>query len=191
MPALFQFNPTVFQQGDVLHYHTADGGEIDHVDGFMQMTGGFETMAYHAIAGGQPDGGWWGDLLETEQARKYVSQFPAILDAVPLNSEALPTIEKIIRGDLNIFITEGIASEIQNLRVAIADVDTLEISGFIVAEGRREAFNFTENWEAMREAYAPTVDESASLGQGVFSPLVTNLGEPLVTNTGNPIVAKE
>ena len=43
------------QHGDVLLYHTPDGGEIEMVNGLVTMSGGLETMAYLCLFGGNEE----------------------------------------------------------------------------------------------------------------------------------------
>ena len=90
-------------QGDVKLLSTNDGGDLEIIDNFIQMTGGFETAIYLSLFGGNKndDGtaakkneSWWGNQLDNNNPeRKLVSRTQNLM----LSSPATPgNLNKII-----------------------------------------------------------------------------------------------
>lgn len=143
------------QQGDVYLYQTDDGGDIVVQNGVAQMSGGLETSAYLSLFGGnEKDNGlddnkynWWGNLSETVQCRKYRSETQNLINSLPAISSNLRRIEDAAKRDLNWFLTEGVATEI-NVEASIPSVNNVKLVINILAEGEEYSFKFIENWKA-------------------------------------------
>ena len=106
------------QQGDVLLYQSADGGEIQVLDGVVTMTRGPETDAYLRMFSGE----WWGDD-ETSETEK-------IIDGLPATSLNLRRLEDAVKRDLKglgetVTVTATIPS-LDRVRIDII-VDGVEI----------------------------------------------------------------
>jgi len=144
-------------QGDVLLFNTVDGGEINMVDGQPEMTGGFETAVYLSLFGGneeddgRPDNSktWWFNVEEEDLSKKYISETQNLLLGLPATSGNLLKVEEAVYRDLAWMIYDNIASKIL-VDASIPDVDKINISVTITAEGKESSFNFTINWQAMK-----------------------------------------
>lgn len=107
-------------EGDVLLFNTADGGEINFVNGQPEMTAGFETAIFLSLFGGnfEDDGlagnkkTFWGNLAENNISRKYISRFQNLMRGIPLTSGNLRRLEQAALADLEWFKTEKMAGEI-------------------------------------------------------------------------------
>lgn len=143
------------QQGDVLLYQSVNNGDIIVEDGITCMTGGFETAAYLSLFGGnrEDDGSsenpntWWGNIAETEEARKYVSETQYIIDSLPLSANNLRRIQDAATRDLNWFLSSNIASSL-TVSASIPARNQVKIAIGITAEGNESEFEFVENWKA-------------------------------------------
>ena len=143
------------QQGDVLLQQTNDDGEIEVVNGVVTMSGGLETAAYLSLFGGNEDDDgslenrktWWGNLLEIDPSKKYISETQHLLQAIPSVSSNLRKIEDAAKKDLNWFLTNKIASSVAVL-ASIPALNRVTLSITINAEGDESEFEFTENWKA-------------------------------------------
>ena len=96
-------------EGDVLLFNTSDNGNISIVNGQPVMTGGFETMIFLCLFGGniEDDGlagnkkTWWGNIEEPNISRKYISRFQNLIhQGIPLTSGNLRRIELAALADL-------------------------------------------------------------------------------------------
>lgn len=149
-------------QGDVLLQQTADGGEITVDGGVVELTGSFQTAAYLSLFGGnlEDDGSegsrltWWGNLGETNPARRQVSRLQHLTRAIPLLPIHLPRIQDAALADLQWFLDESIASTV-NVTASIPAINRLRLVVEIFAEGRQERFEFVENWLASPAPTAP------------------------------------
>lgn len=133
---------------DVKLFQTIDDGEISIEGGIVEMSGGLETAAYLSLFGGDEDlKEWWGNISETDPARRYRSETQQILDTVPATSSNLIRIEDAALRDLRWFINENIASTI-DVSASIPAPGRVSIAGIIEADGVLSEFDFVENWEA-------------------------------------------
>jgi len=147
------------QQGDVRLFQTLDEGDIDVEGGIVAMNGGLETAAYLSLFGGnEEDPGFgddapafWGNLLETDPARKYRSQLQNLIQALPLTPGNLRRVEDSARLDLQWFLDEGIATSLE-VTASIPTANRLNIEIAIVAEGEETTINFVENWKRDAES---------------------------------------
>ena len=143
------------QQGDVLIRQTPDGGEITIEDGITEMTQSFESCVYLALFGGNKDDDgtddnprtWWGNRDEDNPSRQYRSRTQNLLESIPAVPANLRRIEQAASLDLEFFITEQIASEV-TVAASIPGVNKVQLSIQIGAFGRKDSFNFVENWMA-------------------------------------------
>jgi len=133
------------QEGDVLLYQTNDDGEVNITNGIVKMSGGLETAAYLSLFGGNEDAKtWWGNLSETEDASKYISETQHLLQALPITSGNLLRVEDAAKRDLAWFKEEGVATEI-SVSASILGLNMIQLEIKI----DQESFKFVENWRAM------------------------------------------
>ncbi|MCP4444596.1 MAG: hypothetical protein GY811_04525 [Myxococcales bacterium] len=143
------------QQGDVLLYQTDDGGEINVVNGLVEMSGGLQTSVYLSLFGGNEDDDgrqdsaqtWWGNLSETEKPKRYRSEAQHLLQALPASSGNLRRIEDAAARDLQWFIDGGIASNVA-VAASIPGLNYINLTIDIEAYGEESRFNYVENWKA-------------------------------------------
>jgi phage gp46-like protein len=143
------------QQGDVKLFQDIEvDGEINVSDGFVEMSSGLETSVYLSLFGGnEGDSGaaedslsWWGNIGEVE-SQQYRSRTQFLLRSIPAISSNLLRIEDAVNLDLKWMLTDKVASTI-DVDVSLTALNRINITINIEARGRRERFNFTENWEA-------------------------------------------
>lgn len=142
--------------GDVLLQQENDGGEIEFISGQPVMTGGFETATYLSLFGGNEDDDgskdnpltYWGNLTEDDPSKRYISETQYLLRGLPATSANLIKIEEAAKRDLQWFLDTKIANKIVVV-ATIPELNKINISGTITAEGKETNFNFTENWKAM------------------------------------------
>ena len=143
------------QQGDVLLQQTNDNGDISVVNGVVEMTGSFETMAYLCLFGGNEDDDgrsdnsetWWGNIDEIDPDLRYVSETQNLLKSIPAISSNLLRIQAAAERDLAVFITKNIASSV-TVVVNVPALNRVAITVDIEADGEESSFKFTENWRA-------------------------------------------
>lgn len=143
------------QQGDVLLRQINDDGEIEVVNGVTTMSGGLGTAAYLSLFGGNEDDDgrkdspktWWGNLLEVDPAKKYVSETQHLLQSIPVISANLRKIEDAAKKDLDWFLASKVASSVTVL-ATIPGLNKIKIKVDIEARGEESTFEFTENWKA-------------------------------------------
>lgn len=143
------------QQGDVLLFQTADDGEILVVEGVTTMVGGFETMVYLCLFGGNEDDdgsadspeNWWGNRWETDADYQYRSLTQHLLRSIPATTGNLQRIADAVHQDLAVFKNKSIASSVV-VSVSIPAINTVSITVTIIADGVQSQFNYTENWSA-------------------------------------------
>jgi phage gp46-like protein len=143
------------QQGDVVLFHTADGGEILVEQGVVAMDGGLQTMVYLSLFGGDVRDAagddktltWWGNLSETAPNRQYRSETQNLLRALVASPQNLLRIEDASRRDLQWMIDEGAASSV-DVFVNVKGLNTIGIRITVVAEGVESEFVYAENWKA-------------------------------------------
>lgn len=142
------------QQGDVRLYQILDDGDIVIEDGIVEMNGGLGTAAYLSLFGGNEDDNgrpensftWWGNFIELDSSKHYVSELQHLMQTLPLITGNLRRIEDAALRDLKWFLTERIASSVQ-VEASIPDVNRVDITVRIEAEGQESVFQFTENWK--------------------------------------------
>lgn len=142
------------QQGDVKLYQILDDGDIVIEDGIAEMNGGLGTAAYLSLFGGNEDDNgrpgnslsWWGNFLDNEPSKKYTSELQHLTQTLPLITGNLRRIEDAALRDLGWFLSERIASSVR-VEVSIPDVNRVDITVTIEANGQENVFRFTENWK--------------------------------------------
>ncbi len=144
--------------GDVLLMDTADGGEINIVNGLVMSDKRFSTATFLSLFGGNPeDEGkvdnsktWWGNRFQdTSEVEKLSGKFQSVIKTLPMTSKNLRVAEGAARDDLQWFIDEGIADDIVCSLRAV-DVKRIEITVVIKKSGELiEKGNWTANWEAV------------------------------------------
>lgn len=140
---------------DVLLYQTNDNGEIEIESGLVTLTPGLDTAAYLSLFGGnwKDDGSqnnrqtWWGNLDETEPAKRYRSETQYLLGTLPATSGNLRRIEDAATRDLKWLLDEAIASSL-TVSASLIGLNRVKIDIIIRAEGDEAQFDFTENWRA-------------------------------------------
>ncbi len=146
------------QQGDVRLFQTPDDGEISVIDGLVEMSGGFETMAYLCLFGGniKDTGGdnksksWWGNAIEDQPERIVRSEAQYLLETLPAIPSSLIPLRDAANRDLSVFLTQKIASEV-TVEVSMPGLNRVHFSVGINALGQLYQFEFTENWEPIAE----------------------------------------
>lgn len=143
------------QQGDVLLFQTDDDGEINVVDGIVEMSGGLETAAYLSLFGGNEDddgrdsnpANWWGNRDEVDPARQYRSETQHLLQSIPATTGNLRRVEDAAVRDLAWFVQSGAASSV-SVVASIPGVNRIKLTIDIEAQGVESSFEFVENWKA-------------------------------------------
>jgi hypothetical protein len=142
------------QTGDVLLYQTVDKGEINVELGVTEMTGGFQTAIYLSLEGGNvEDSGqeadehlqYWQNFIETIPARKLRSETQHVLQSLPITSGNLKIVEAAALKDL-----AWLSDSASNLEVkaTIPRLNWVDIFITFEADGQREQFKYSANWEA-------------------------------------------
>lgn len=140
---------------DVLLYQTNDNGEVEIEGGLITLTPGLDTAAYLSLFGGnwKDDGSqnnrqtWWGNLDETEPAKRYRSETQYLLGTIPATSRNLRRIEDAATRDLQWLLDESIASSL-TVSASLIGLNRVKIEIIVRAEGDESQFNYTENWRA-------------------------------------------
>ena len=139
---------------DAYFTHTADGGEIEYVNGKITMSDGLETAAYLSHFGGnEEDAGvdpddasqWWGNFGENEERkqRSRVGYLLKTLIAIPANLRA---VEDAARQDLA-WMLDAFADSV-DARATLTAPRQLKLEDYIVVNGTGYNFTFGENWTA-------------------------------------------
>lgn len=141
---------------DVLLFQTNDNGEINIINGIVELSSGLETAAYLSLFGGnEEDAGfnqdvttWWGNVDENDIARRYKSETQYLLNILPANTGNMRRLESAALRDLDWFVNEKIASSIDVI-ASIPDLNKVNILIIIMAQGIEHTFKFTENWKVI------------------------------------------
>ena len=171
------------QQGDIFLFQTNNDGEVNVVNGIIEMSSGLDTAAYLSLFGGNEDCSrrdvcpfsWWGNFSEDDKAKKYISETQYLLKTIPAITANLLRIEEAARRDLNWFLENKIASSVTVI-VTIPALNSIKINIVIEANGIESIFEFVENWKHITETtpivasvvstdITTGIDVSASLSQ--------------------------
>ncbi len=142
------------QQGDVILKQTSDGGEITVESGFVLMDGGITTMSYICMFGGneQDDGRennpgqWWGNRDEVSKSFQLRSETQHFLRSNPATTSKLLELEQAVLRDHQVFLDEGIATEV-TASASLVALNTVQLTVGLFAYGEEQTINFTLNWE--------------------------------------------
>lgn len=141
------------QQGDVLLYQTADGGEINVENGVTEMTAGLEVAAYLSLFGGNEDDDgsadnpreWWGDAIEPDTAGHLRGETGYLLNRLTAAPYNISRLERAAVRDLAWFTSSGLATAV-SVSVSIPEAYAARFDIKIEADGDTVAVDFTENW---------------------------------------------
>lgn len=143
---------------EVRLFHTSDGGEVEFADSAATTTdllldAGLETAAYLSLFGGneRDPGGkgdseyqWWGNRGEPVE-RQQRSETQHIVRSLPAISSNLRRVEDAAKRDLQWFLDESIASEVDAL-ASLVGKDKVSLDIRIVISDKEYAFAFKERW---------------------------------------------
>lgn len=143
------------QQGDVILKQTPEGGEIIVESGLVAMDGGIVTMVYLCLFGGnEHDDGrennpkqYWGNRDEVDTSRQYRSETQHLLRNIATTSGNLLRIEEAMKRDLQVFLDEGIATNLET-SASITGINKIQLDVTLLALGEEQTISFTENWKA-------------------------------------------
>ena len=139
--------------GEVYLFNTADGGDINVVNGITETRAGLETAAYLSMFGGNAEDDasenktkqFWGNLLETQPSKQYRSKTQYILSGLPATASNLLKLERAVNEDLKWMLETGVSSKIE-VKASIPSLNRVEILVTITAKGAPSSFNFYLNW---------------------------------------------
>ena len=109
---------------DILLFQTPDGGDINVMNGIVELDGGMQTAVYLSLFGGAAD--WWGNVGVTEAYRKYTAETGAIVSGQPWTVRTMLLIEDSAMRDLAWLTAGGYASTI-SVSVSSPELGTLLI----------------------------------------------------------------
>lgn len=132
---------------DVYLFDTPDGGDLMQD---LEIRDGLETSVYLSLFGGnvKDDGsqdnpfGWWGNVGETVDAKKYVSETAYLLINEPPTPKNLRRIEDAAVRDLTWMISEGVTETIR-VQASMPALNTVKLRVF--AEGI-DPLEFRSSW---------------------------------------------
>lgn len=135
---------------DVRHFHEADGGNIEFVNGSSTMSDGLEAAAFYSLFGGNKrDSGrkaderlqWWGNVGETDPAKRLRSETQYLLETLPLTPVTRLQFEDAAKRDLAWMVPTPASSV--TVVVRIPALDTVSIEIVIEVDGNVFPFTFT------------------------------------------------
>lgn len=141
---------------DVLLFNTADGGEIEILNGRPTMSDGLETAAYLSLFGGnERDSGlvaddpqqWWGNLGETDASKHYRSETQHLLRSIPAITSNLRRIEAAAKRDLAWMLESSVTTDVG----AVASMPArgkVALDVRITVNGTVYPFRFEEPWSS-------------------------------------------
>jgi phage gp46-like protein len=138
---------------DVRLYQTPDGGEIDFANGLAIMADGVESSVYLSLFGGnENDGGgdadaskqFWGNLSESDPARRYRSETQALLRSIPLVPANLQRIQDAAVRDLA-WLKDSKLSDSVTVRATIPALNSLKLEVRVEIDGKLYPFSFVES----------------------------------------------
>lgn len=132
------------QEGDVRMWMVGDRGEIEEKDGFITMTGSFETMILLTLFGGNEDDNksesteklqWWGNEGEPIE-NQYRSRFQHECSrGRPITSSSMTTFVEAAENDVkDSFVATGYAKSVSVEEVEIVTPKRIRVAGFITLD---------------------------------------------------------
>lgn len=134
---------------DVLLFQTADGGEIKATNGQIQLTEGLDTAGLLSCFGGNSDDSgqtsddpkqWWGNVGETDPAKKYRSQLQHLLKTLPLIPANLSRFEDAANADLAWMVDSGVVDSAA-ARATMPGVNQVRVDLAFVINGKKTLFS--------------------------------------------------
>lgn len=145
---------TMSYGADVRLFQTPDDGEINVVNGVVEMGGGLETAVYLSLFGGNEDDSgaqedpnqWWGNRDETNGSAILRSETQYLLRSLPVTLPNIVRLRDAVNRDLQWLIDDGAAN---NITVVVSSpvVNKVHIDITITAEGVESNFKYVENWK--------------------------------------------
>lgn len=123
---------------DALLFNTGDGGELNIDDNGVETTDGLETAAYLSLFCGD----FWADSLQTDSEFKYPNRFWKLYQEIPVVPKNLSRFEDAAKKDLEELPVSSVTVAAQ-----IIGLNKLKLT----CQLDEDLFEFTENWDAMRE----------------------------------------
>lgn len=148
-------------QGDVLLFQSADGGNIAiGLNQDVTLTGGFETDFFLSLFGGneEDDGSvnntqnWWANLLENDPTFQFRSRTQNLLISLPLVSGNLRKIEDAVKYDLKSYVDLGAITEL-SVVATITGARRVKIVINAFADGKNISITFLAHWQAMESEF--------------------------------------
>lgn len=138
------YSTNAIQAGDVLMFFVDDRGEIEEKNGFITMTGSFETMIHLCIFGGNEDDDgsestekeqWWGNEGEPV-INQYRSRFQYhCAHGAPLTSASVTTLAEAAREDLeSAFLVGEYADAVEIDEVELMSPKRVRVAGRILLD---------------------------------------------------------
>lgn len=141
-------------EGDVLLCHSADGGELVVESGKIQYTKDLRTAIYLSLFGGNEDDDgredsgntWWGNVIEPDPVKKYVSQTQYLLKSMPATTANLLRLSDAVNGDLS-WLTDTKRVEELNAVISLPALNSVSIEIQLLIDGTTYQYTLTTNWE--------------------------------------------
>ena len=138
------------QQGDILLFQSTDDGDLNLINGVLQMSGGLETAVYLSLFGGNADDSgsdknprsWWGNLDEVDAAKHLRSETQYLLESMPATTGNLSRLRKAVERDLTWLKTSGVAAAV-NVVASLPELNKVKLTITI----DEFSINYLENWK--------------------------------------------
>lgn len=129
------------RQGDILLFHTNDGGEMSFINGEPVMDGGFESAAELSINGHDGSPLWMDEYMTDEEkpGRKFISY----IFGVPKTLSNMLIAKGLAEQDLSWFKSTGKADEI-NVDISSLSRNVILLSIQILVNGKTV---FENEWQ--------------------------------------------
>lgn len=159
LPPLPSANPSTSSQSraapvsDVFLFHTADGGDVEFVNGQPTMADGLYTAVYLSMFGGnEEDSGlqgddrkqYWANLSETDQAKVCRSRTQNMIRSIPAVTGNLRRIEDAAKADLT-WLLDDVASAVAVV-ATMPGLNRVSLTVDITVNNSDYQFSFENNW---------------------------------------------
>jgi phage gp46-like protein len=138
---------------DVLIEQSDDGGEVAIESGLVSLTDDLRSAVYLSLFGGNEDDDgldssaqWWGNLDETDPARRYRSRVEYLLQSLAPSSANLLLLEDAARTDLQWLLDAGAAKSVD----AVTTIPALNKLSLVVIINGDQTVTYLENWAAFQ-----------------------------------------